>query len=295
MSLISLEQKRDFFEQTRRQAKSVFLGPQASNDLPDAGRYLSMLDGAVLADFDGNTAYIPEDAKQNDNLVVAPVSFGESCHVSSDFFSHTSRQIKTVGRQMSEQLNINPPSESIPANIGETTGAFVGSINSFVPIDKQAGEFLMVRRRPFLIIRMIAGQQLAPAGIIAHELTHAIQQEDNPLVRITSQKSIDMAALRDELEAYHVGALVGRLIGTSKIDKRHAKKIQQFQDIQEAINLMRIAFGVDPLDPYRSSPRLLRFMVDHLERVGCSKSTLLHCELNYEDLVGNLESEESDD
>lgn len=142
---------------------------------------------------------------------------------------------------------------------------------------------VLFRRRPILILKMVEGTKLTTDDMLAHELVHVEQSEYSPVTTITSQKNADMTELRWELEAYRYGAMFAhrRLVKNGKLPK----DIRGDQGItQMAVSAVYLEHGVDPIDPYRPSPALLKKLEAH------GLNSVLHSPIKYDGLSAMLDT-----
>lgn len=138
----------------------------------------------------------------------------------------------------------------------------------------------LIAMRPHLSLKLEDGERAAPADTLVHELTHLNQTLRKPVDVVHSQRSVDMLFLRKELEAYHFGATVYR-----HTDGEAGKRTGPVREgiIQDAVDLLRTLHGIDPLDPYRPSPALMR----RLEEAGVG--SIMHATIDYNELLRQYE------
>ena len=145
----------------------------------------------------------------------------------------------------------------------------------------------LVKSRPCLILKINDNETDAIVDVIIHELVHVKQSEERPVMTIHSQKSADMLALRMELEAYHAGSIAAlhryKRIVESQKGELHPENIDSGAG-QISVENARTKNGIDPLDPYRPSPRLLRLIKE--APIG----NILHGNISYDELLAMLET-----
>jgi len=138
--------------------------------------------------------------------------------------------------------------------------------------------------RPCLMLGMQPDQRSVTADTFIHEFTHIKQYRLRPVITLRSQRSADMYALRDELEAYHMG-----FISSIKAHDRLGNNVPSESLVQIVVEDARRRFGIDQLDPYRPSPALLAVIHESLH----NKANILHGSIDFEavrDMIENYQS-----
>lgn len=248
--------------------------------LGDTSRYVDMLSHTVFANVGNGHIGLPQDYIDNTtSLLVATVRDEEEVMMLPSLDTQTDKQrtatIKEfvrlgASRSDAEQYSeryLSQGDKCMPLPLHPLTRAMAGmfasfddlsdpALSAFLPKAPTPG-YLQVNKRPAIVVRMASNKKQVGADVISHEVTHARQYEDRPVSIVRSQRSIDMRDLRDELEAYHVGAVLGLIErGVPKVELDQNGKVD-LSELQYIVDSVRRSHGVDPLDPYRPSPHLL--------------------------------------
>jgi hypothetical protein len=287
----------DFFSQNRGASVQLF-DQKFSLD--------KLLGQSTVPNFRHGVVDMPEAVVESEAFPVIAAHTGEEITLGSSFLTQTPTQREHTLTQMA----LWGPAQSSP---GEIIGDMIVSHSavastSKVKIQKGSGALtsaqglvwdLDVSRqhkaysnlppgrigklllRPLLVLDMDTPTKVEN-DVIAHELVHVIQKVENPLRTISSQKRADMQALREELEAYHVGALTRmRMEGIASIKDITQNDI--FRSPQLAVEAVRTITN-DHIDPFRPSPALLK-RLQQLEY-----GHILHNNLPFDQIVASLDS-----
>lgn len=252
---------------------------------------------SVVANVRHGEVSLPADAKADATAIVA-LNQDEVFGLSPEYVTLTRRQARNAKRimdsweptmesadeffeRMRESTSgmlenaVTAPHPSMGAN----TRTIAGSLNIEYlteimglqkPPEAKMGKLML---RPLVVVRMGNSNP----DILCHELTHANQKNDRPLRLYSSQDDVDMDSLRDELEAYHVGAAI-RLALDYDLPERH--KTDPHKQIEA--EYVRKTHNSGYLDPFAPSPSLLAKY--HEEGMG----NILHGIFNYELQAQNL-------
>ncbi len=131
------------------------------------------------------------------------------------------------------------------------------------------GRVLRFTLRPSIFFSRRSDEvDIIDADVILHELTHVKQKENRPITLFSSQKEANNLALRDELEAYHVGSLARRCMeGVGLEDANHVND----PNLQIAVEKIRVKHNAELEDPFEPSEALFK----DLEKHGYTKDRML--------------------
>ncbi len=267
--------------------------------------FRKQLQNSFVANFSNGRVDIPQSQDDIDRLPIFAFGEGDALVLSRSFDVQTSKQVANTVRTFSEWrpleglsgseaygLTFFPYEAEIPITIPELTEAMTGtSAHLFSAMDDLTGTFekapkqgfVVVKMRPSLMLRMHNGQRYAHADDVAHELTHVRQIEAKPIIPLHNQKSADMQSLREELEAYHVGSVLAFWRFREDLPSTDAENLDHGY-VQLVVEKQRQEFGVDPLDPYRPSPILMK----KLESIGLG--AVFHSKIIYADMAQMFEA-----
>lgn len=150
-----------------------------------------------------------------------------------------------------------------PVEFDNLTAGAVGTTASFITAAQRQDWFThapdsgltLVKGRPLLMLEQKPGRNGDASGVIAHELTHADLIIKNPVINLRSQRSADMHALREELEAYHYGFP----FSAKELVEVGADKLQDDATlVQINVEWIRGRNVLDPADPFRPSGFILK-------------------------------------
>jgi hypothetical protein len=114
-----------------------------------------------------------------------------------------------------------------------------------------------VSYRPLMCLYMSGQRPTAKPQVLLHELTHVGHSEANPIHHYSTQQEIDTSFLRNELEAYHVGAVV-----VAGLSEDGLLKVEGERDSNVLVERARLSSPqYDPSDPFKPN-RMLRFILD---------------------------------
>jgi hypothetical protein len=275
-------------------------------------RLRSITNTAFVAEIVDGVIQVPEElAEGQDGLAVAAVRPHEAVEMSRDYWTQTESQKaktleiiegwapdesaesfyeKRVGERIDRQFN---PGSVIVYGAHATSLAITGvfserylDTNFYRPPNNSLA---IIKYRPLLVLDIKPGTKHANADSVAHALVHARQIEDNPLVALESQTSFDLPALREELEAYHVGATLAerRLSYVGKRAIESPSNDESFMQI--IIENVRKENNTDPEDPYKPSATLAEILADLMDKT--------HTRLDFEAtrrIIRRLEAETDD-
>lgn len=297
-----LRERHAYVDQTVEAAVEAFRDPAIAKLLGDlSASFITKLSGIVVANLKDGVIEVPDEFKDDDSVLTASaVRPGEAYIVSSQYDRQTDNQKRATLRQFNTwepqpplttnqiykgliggQERAQPsPVQTLPDQTMAYTGTMARCFASRrelsnLFIDAPSRGIVMIKMKPGLVFSMAAGETHSRPEDVAHELTHVRQIEKNPVRSFHSQKSVDMAELRGELEAYHVGAILtfDRYV---KMDSPTADDLMKDHGIvQASVERTRKEYGIDPLDPYRPSPHLLRKLT------GKGLGHVLHAKIDY--------------
>lgn len=296
-----LETCSEIIENTTR----VFADPTVVESVGEP--YITMLQSLarrlVVVEVEDGVNYLPESADNDDAVPLLAVLPGEKIKLDHAFSYQTSVQRQRTGEIFeswgpksktgeehatrlhdlyAEAKRTTPDAFYLPRTVGayvcESNGLFLTDPAEF---DNLPPGFFVYSARPLLTVVM--NGKRAP-DVLAHELTHFNDRLVNPVHAYDSQESIDMDIFRQELEAYHVGALVrtGMESGQRPHVPYRVSDEQYNRLMQVAIDNIRVRNNKGAADPFRATPKLLREIKSF---IGVS---LLHHELKYNEAMAKL-------
>jgi hypothetical protein len=299
-----IRERNAFIDRSIINAQEALNDPALAQDLgARAVSHRRLLDSAFVANIINGVAYIPESKKESDDLPIAALHPGEVVYLSEDFNRQTGTQSQRTakifdawmprfgsGGELADYL-IHQSGADIAGpvsmhGITRAMSAFAAEILDqahLLRYFKQPPEGItLLRKRPAMWLQMYPGERFQHSDIMGHELAHVVRYTADPVLTVRSQRAIDMAALRDELEAYHVGALycARRYL---KLKPAQLQRILDGEEVdasgaQMAIDLLREENLLDPRDPFKPSG----FMLKKIAKLGLSN--ILHGRMSFEEL-----------
>ncbi len=167
---------------------------------------------------------------------------------------------------------------TLPSNEGPlcfaTALAFPAPESGEVPNPPKARLMRFTLRPSLYFPRSSEEHEMIDADVLLHELTHVQQKEERPITFFSSQKDANNLAYRDELEAYHVGALVRSRMEGVEIDAADQSNDPYLQMSVEAIRRRNCK---DPNEPFKPSEELAKDLTAH----GYHKDRILAARLDF--------------
>jgi hypothetical protein len=244
-----------------------------------AVEFAGMISSAVVANYSDGEVTLPASYDRDTEPVpIVAVPDGAQITFSPEFYGQTSEQRdntvevfqswRPIGRTAAAvyddffptKVPLRPdayvlPQMSLAMNL--SVASLMGSrwLGSHFASPPEKG-VAMIRHRPAIFLKMRAGQKAVTPDNILHEFTHYRQWQNRPVAIVHSQRSLDMAMLRDELEAYHFGAAVAisRYIENSKRDPAAAEATPGSTQVH--VELTRRECAMVPGDPFMPSGHL---------------------------------------
>jgi hypothetical protein len=133
-----------------------------------------------------------------------------------------------------------------------------------------------------LILLRMEPETLDSPQVVSHEIAHYVDRVNNPIKIMSSQRSLDMRALREELKAYQIGARV-------YMSHRDIQSVApgDINDSQLLVEYIRASINRNDTDPYRPTPQI----VTALESVGMGLDHILHGRINFDQILSSLHGE----
>lgn len=263
--------------------------------------YAAMLENAEILDVSPSGAL---SSAQTDNIAIVGMrsKINETIRIGLSYAKTSQNQrniiLDTISKWgptsqtaesiLNETYDSGVTGEPVPFRILPTMGAAVISLSRLLSIKKQDyikppnGQVAQLHFRPIIAIA-IDDDPSHDAEMIAHELTHIDQRLTRPLRVHDNQTQTNRDILRNELEAYHVGALV----------LLHQAGIQSISDItpemskasQAMIDSIRHKLNRHVKDPFLVTPDLERELNKRLSKIGYGISSLIHGPVNVEEAI----------
>lgn len=297
-----------FFEASINHAIETFGDPILTRHLGAnaVNFFLESLHSSRYAEIVEGEIQMPEEGKTDDAILpVVVIRPDEQLTLTEDYGRQTDTQKRQTLKQFSAWKPVNGIStadaysrlmgsaltfESPVITATERSSAMTGAVTDIHSVEEAIQPLFtnapkkglgLIAMRPHLSLKLEEGERAAPADTLAHELTHLWQALRKPVDVVHSQRSVDMLFLRKELEAYHLGAVVYR-----HMEGMPGKRKGPVRDgiVQDAVDLLRTLHGIDPLDPYRPSPALMR----RLEEAGVG--SIMHATIDYDELLSLYEA-----
>ncbi len=310
ISGIESRERNLYIDRSIEEAIGVLKTPEARRYILPAFDYIRLLENAVVLNVSDEGIGMPEDHDADiDGLTIVAIGVDEEHMMLASLDRQTKLQKKKTVSQFRKWGAI-PSAEAVyeakvwdgtpsagnsaPIRMHAATRAMTGMMAGFTDLsspvsrevfpDSPEGGYLQINRRPTMILRMYPGQGHATPDILGHELAHFRQYNHSPVSVLTSQKSVDMRDLRDELEAYYIGALLARLQDDNRDPKLVKRGEVNFARLQIVVDNIRRAFNPDRIDPFRPSPKLLK----QLSELGLD--IILHQRVDFESVVACFEN-----
>lgn len=295
-----LQERTNYIESTLEHALDMLQEPAIQETL---GRWATIfcaeLETAAVAEVRDGVIHLPHDYDYDaEPLPVAAMKADDRLTVADIFDTQTKIQKHNTLRAFESWrplgMSVQEAYEAVICRLGgqaikpvvtmhKQTAAMTGStvhlndVQSLNPyfINTPAEGITLIKNRPVLFLRMRSDEHYAGEDVVVHELVHCRQAQLNPISTYKSQRSADMAMLRGELEAYHVGAPI-----SLELERRLSnEKVESHTLVQIVVEGTRRLNELDPKDPFKPSGFLWSKLQD--QHVG----TILHGGINYEELV----------
>ncbi|HSX44604.1 MAG TPA: hypothetical protein VLF39_00615 [Candidatus Saccharimonadales bacterium] len=308
MKVVSGEthERHQYIDRTIDRAIESFREPDINQRLGSlATKFTKRLSAVVVANISNGQVLLPNEYKDDEVLPITAVYPGESFTVSDDFDRQTQTQQANTQRQFelweprspysvdqvyNKLVAHEPDSPATVFTIPDLTEAYTGTLASVLDAEHRIRlAFLngpdkgiaLVKMKPMITFTIKHDRKHSRPEDVAHELVHVEQIERKPVLLYHSQKSVDMQELRGELEAYHIGSIlsVDRLQNKSKEQLLDLTRAGDHGVVQVGVERARQEFGIDPLDPYRPSPPLIK----ELNAKGLG--AILHGRIDYQKFV----------
>lgn len=195
---------------------------------------------------------------------------------------------QSVDSLMDEYYDTALLGTSFPFKIQPDMGAATVSMSRLLPVSKlhlansPRGRVAQLFFRPILAIA-IDDDPGHETEMLGHELTHVDQRLNNPVRLHDNQTQTNREILRNELEAYHIGALA--LLHLAGIDS--ITKITPALETasQATIESARHKVNRNIRDPFLVTPDLEKELSKRLTRLGRSIEDLIHGPIKVEEAV----------
>lgn len=257
------------------------------------------LSRAVIANVRHGVVNVPENARAESPVLVA-MNPDEKFKLGSGFDVQTPRQAKNAAKvydqwrpankhfdslmqqfvaSLTDEVILTAPHENSAAVTH--TKAVMTRMDDFGEVmelqSPPEGKIGKIMLRPLVVVRM----GITTPDVLCHELVHVKQKIDRPVRVFGSQHDINMDALGDELEAYHMGAGV-------RIALESHKPVDQVTDphTQLAAEGVRLDHNKGYLDPFAPSDSLYQAYQDR------GMGHILHGVLNYDAILQGFEPQD---
>ncbi len=301
-----ISERNRFTEQTIEAAYSVLEGSNISvTQNGHTVRLSQIASGLFIPDYTQGNVNIPDGADASgDNYPIVALPVGDTLRMGSAFNYQTQIQRdNTIQKLQKWEPTQTTPEEWVDKILpefsnqsnqgmlirqGEENSASVTCLSAVADFnhlreqglfnnlpDVRLARFLL---RPLIVIKYNEASKHVQQQVVAHELAHLIQKTRNPVRVFGSQKSVNMQALRDEIAAYHVGALTKR-----KLDALEGVETLPGEDMQLTVDNIRSLVNKNALDPFQASPKLLKM----LQKLG----SVLHGSIDFDQVVGSLDEQ----
>ena len=247
-----------------------------------ATRLSELLEDALPVDIVRGVIQLPEGLFYDRGIAVAAIRPDEEIELGEGFFMQTeSQRTNTL-----ETLNGWEPKESAESfyernihNIHDQFGwkgaVLLGTVTTVAnrgifserKLDNDFhrppdNAIAIIQYRPALVLMMEPGTEYANPDVVAHGLVHSQKMGEYPLVDVESQPSFDSLSIREELEAYHVGATIGQTRINAGAAAVRAWETNDETYTQIIADSYRQELNPDPADPYRPSAELTAAVLD---------------------------------
>lgn len=267
------------------------------------------LNSSVIANQRHGVISLPKDYNHDTcPLPVTTIDHSQQLYLSPDFSTQTLDQATatmavfmqwgvkegSVKQFYSQYKKEHFSDKNTPLVLGKLSAAATGVTASLIGATDQQAWFnnapnkgiALVKDRPIMMLSIRPNKSHLPADHVAHELAHLKQCSTQPITVFRSQRSADMVALREELEAYHYGFPFSlKTLQENEVD-----------DIKDSATLTQIAVEytrqkntLDPSDPFKPSG----FIWEKLKDAG--GSNILHESVDYDGLVALMQKHNHSD
>lgn len=311
------KERQDFTEQSIKTASDALKLPEVAIRMRQGINGLRHLASRLVVPYIiGDEIRLPKSSKRIDDVVpVIALQPGESIVLGKDFgqptLTQTKRAIEMIdswkpigfdGRAQVEAMVSKEVDESeqltFEANARARATAFAAAI-VFSPEKEKyqrapAQDVGWLTCQPLLVLTWTGDMPHEEPDLVAHELAHIAQKLNRPIRLFGSQEDVVRDRMRDELEAYHVGANVRIAIEPDILDPVTNPISDTGMNMQVAIEATRLdikdALGELQTDPFGPSKLVMRKMD---QRFGLER--IVHYAFDYESVRAQLLASQDQD
>jgi hypothetical protein len=310
MPTIESEHRRSYVERVLDTTRDVLADASVKYDVNGKPIDLALLlENAVAADIDDEgTVTISDDIAETNSVAVVALTKDERVTIGAGFDSQSPIQRQNSFDTFKKWDMADEAAEELLAYFASNLALTKGALSTGIPPVSEAStysaglafnlqsikETYIVPEAPSSPMGKIAARALVifkydtsnspQPQLVAHELAHYADKTENPVKLLSSQRSIDMRTLRDELKAYNVGAQVAKhIVRTTPLSLSEIKK-QLSNDQQLLVDYIRQVVNADDNDQFRVSPEL----VARLEKEGITFDHIIHGRHNFDQMAKNV-------
>ncbi len=302
--------RRSYTERALDKTRDVLAHANVNYDVNGRGvNLLGILNDAVIADIDDEgVVSIPDEVTETDAMAVVALEKSETLTVGRGFDTQSPLQRSNSLDTFNKWGMTDEAAEELMAYFASNLALTNGVSSIRIPPVADASTYSAGLAFNLQSVKETHGAPEAPSApmgkilaralvifqydtshspqpqLVAHELAHYADKTENPVKLLSSQRSIDMRTLRDELKAYNVGAQVAKhIVRTTSLSEIEIKK-QMGNDQQLFVDYIRHVVNAGDSDQFRVTPELIA----RLEKEGITFDHIIHGRQNFDQMAKNV-------